>query len=270
LIQSIHADPETDRLFVSARINNTTVPALSYAIYYLDLKDDTLKQLIEYTTMLSGAAYRKGAYYLCTRGAGIFQVTETDLAADFPVPTPLYNIIGIPGNTFMGMIKLKDPAESIIAIERTGGGLYEILEDEQGAAFLSQMYYNIGTSVTINSYALGALALWEDASGFIKKLVVSRQGTLYSTSYNNGYVEFYLNSYDGSFDKGNPFYYMDTVYGNSDRYTTSLGKLPINHLFQAPREVDPEMTFFASTQTAGLWSFRNRLFNGGWQWNSED
>jgi len=270
-LQSIYADPETDRLFVSAgsaSINNT----IAYSIYYLDLKDDTLKLLRNFTAMLSGAAYRKGTYYLCTRGAGIFQVTETDLAADLPISTPLNNFFGIPGNlmSFMGMIKLKDPAESIITIDRTGGSLYEILENEQGVAYFSPMYYYIGTSVTITSYAIGGLALWEDASGFIKKLVVSRQGTLYSTSYNNGYTEFYLNSYDGSFDKGNPIYYMDTVSGYSDRYSTSLGKLPINHLFQAPREIDPEMTFFASTQTAGLWSYRYRPFNGGWQWNSEE
>jgi hypothetical protein len=58
-----------------------------------------------------------------------------------------------------------------------------------------------------------------------------------------------------------------TVDGNTDRYTATIGKHPINHLFQTPNNIDPRMTFFASTQTAGLWSYRDRT--GGWQWNAE-
>ena len=57
---------------------------------------------------------------------------------------------------------------------------------------------------------------------------------------------------------------------DGSRYRTSLGRLPVGHLFQAPLALDADMTFFASTQSSGLWSYRNREEGGGWQWNAED
>jgi len=302
LLQSIYADPETDRLFVGAGITSKT--DITYAILYLDVNKDTdeqtLKMLKPKTAMLSGAVYRKDAYYLCTRGQGIFKVSEDNLKTN-PINDEmvlqLKNISEVkieteidpdnppdPDNLleikielqekdsdilFMSMIKLKDSAESIIAVGRANGVLYEILENEEGAAYFSQIYYNNGNSATIGAFAMGAYALWQDRDEVIKKLVTGRQGTLSSTSYNNGYVEFYLKSDNNSFDKDNPTRFMDTVH-NSDRYSTNLGKHPINHLFQAPESIDENMTFFASTQASGLWSYRDRPNNGGWQWNAEN
>jgi hypothetical protein len=191
---------------------------------------------------------------------------------------------------FMGMIKLND--KSIIAIGRNDGILYEILTDdnieelfahdndddekelyksiitEKNGAF-SQIFYDNTRSARTGGYATGAFTLWEDPlNSETKLLVAGRQGTLFSTSYNNGYIEFNLKS-DGSFDKENPSRGMLTV-NNSDRYSTSLEKQPINHLFQVPKEVDIRRIFFASTQTGGLWSYRDRSSNGGWQWNAEN
>jgi hypothetical protein len=111
------------------------------------------------------------------------------------------------------------------------------------------------------------------------KLIAGIQGGLYnptntttsSSSYTHGYVEFDLNP-NGSFNTSSPrrdSNRLETV-DNSDRYTTSLGKHPINHLFQTPVNIDENRTFFASTQTAGLWSYRDRPDNGGWQWNAEE
>ncbi|MDR2717307.1 MAG: hypothetical protein LBB89_04495 [Treponema sp.] len=315
LIQSIYADYDTGQLFAGARKNN----AATYAILYLD--GSTLRILESNTEMLSGAAYRDETYYLCTRGKGIFRVTE--LGKSSQKVLQLQNIgIGIEevanpdeesdtDNTsqtipsllgrnnnmlFMGMIRLEDK-KSIIAIGRNNGILYEILDDdalleickkvgennnaygdyeelyekikeENGGAFSQMSYINRNSSIATGNYATGALALWEEKDGYKKKLVAGRQGTLFSTSYNNGYIEFNLKA-DGSIDKENSNRLMDTVH-DTDRYSTNLGKNPINHLYQVPKEVDSDMIFFASTQTAGLWSYRDRPGNGGWQWNAEN
>ena len=170
------------------------------------------------------------------------------------------------------MIKLKDKDSTIIAVERKGGGLYEVLQD---GTFSQIRNNNSDSGFATGKYATGALALWEDSMDSGKKLLVAGiQGGLYSTStssYTNGYVEFELYS-DGSFNTGSRRHdsnNLQTV-DSTDRYTTSLGKHPMNHLFQTPSNIDKEMIFFASTQTAGLWSYRDRPRNGGRQWNAEE
>jgi hypothetical protein len=274
LIQSIYADPETNRLFAGARQKNSGV---NFALLYLGLDDNntptTLKMLRPQTSMLTGAVCRDDTHYLCTNGDGIFQVTETELANDIPSIEQLgYSTVDENREnnlSFMGMIKLEDGM--IIAVQRSGGILYEV----QDGAF-SQMYYtNSNTTISTGRYATGALALWKDEARGMMKLVAGIQGGLYSTStlsYTNGYVEFDLIYPTGAFDKASSrrdSNRLQTV-NDTDRYTTSLGKHPINHLFQTPQDIDKNMTFFASTQTAGLWSYRDRPNNGGPQWNAEE
>ena len=323
-------DGEGGQLFAGARKSSKNTE--TYAILYLDSSTDTLQKLKSDTEMLSGAVYRKteGIYYMCTRGNGIYRVKKTDLETNSVSDTTVLQLKNIrkaeiqveidPGDppsdpdeppeiqieiqpviqernnriVFMNIIKLKDSAESIIAIGRDGGVLHEILtndalvdmfddvpdsaellEDLKESRAFSQIFYinsetgNPSGNARTGGFATGAFALWEDPLNSATKLLVAgRQGTLFSTSYNNGYIEFKLTS-DGSFDKENPSRGMLTV-DNSDRYSTSLEKQPINHLFQVPVEVDTRKIFFASTQTGGLWSYRNRSSNGGWQWNAED
>jgi hypothetical protein len=303
-IQSIYTDPETNRLFAGARKRDST----TYALLYLD-DDDTWKILRSETAMLTGIVCRKeiqgqeeeeepeeeqeqgqelelgqgqeqeevNIFYLCTNGRGIFRVSETDLMADTgEIPlSQLVNMrngeIGNSSISFMGMIKLEDEDGTIIAVERNGGGLYEVFQDNT----FSQMRNSSGSSIRTGRFATGALALWEDTSHSMKKLVAGIQGGLFSTSsssYTNGYVEFDLLYPSGAFDRDSPrrdSNRLQTV-NNTDRYSTSLGKHPINHLFQAPPDIDINMTFFASTQTAGLWSYKDRPDNGGWQWNAEE
>jgi len=307
-IYSTYSDDPADdgQLFVGARKNDKENE--DYGILYLS--GTTLKTLRDNTTLLSGAAYRNSSYYVCTRsddekrGGRILKVSTA-----FNSVTQLNNIgsekIKVPKDpqveppefddkwritynykdiSFMGMIKLKNTEGSIIAIERDRGYLYEILTDTdvnnmfpspqdttavdalKDSAF-SQIYYKNGDKAETGGYAMGGLALWEGDS--TKLLVASRQGTLLSTSYNNGYREFLLKS-DGSFDKTRILYPSFMYTCDESRYTTSLGKHPINHLFQAPDTVDKDKTFFTSTQTGGLWSYRNRIGSGGWQWNAED
>ena len=291
-IQSIYAasadtettvDPETtvnsvtitSRLFAGAGKNDRG--RATYAILYLDNTYDTFKILKSDTFILSGAAYREeeDIYYLCTRGDGIFHITETELKEADLTKSNISSVSQLKENnasTFMGTIKLKDDQSTVIAVARNGGALYKVYNGsfEQ----ISGSNGNIATG----RYATGALALWNEIDSVTgnttpKMLIAGIQGGLYSTttsSYTHGYVEFDLKE-DGSFDTDSNSRAPDiSINGNIDRYTASLGKHPINYLFQAPKEVDENMTFFASTQTKGLWSYRDRPDNGGWQWNAEE
>jgi hypothetical protein len=258
-IQSIYADPEKESLFVGARKSDRN----SFAIYYLN-EDDILLPFLDdnnailTTSLLSGAVYREydSSFYLCTRGE-LFKVNETD-----------FGYVLLSKAVFMGMIKLKDANNTIIAVERNDGYLNEIKEDGWPRRMIS-------ANGRTGKYATGALGLWEDPlNPYRKMLIAGVQGGLYtssSTSYSHGYVEFDLNI-DSSFNYFTPRRETNSLQSvhDANRYTTSLGRHPINHLFQAPKHIDGEMTFFASTQTAGLWSYRYRPDNDGWQWNAEE
>ena len=176
----------------------------------------------------------------------------------------------------MGIIKLKN--DMIIAIERNEGNLYEV----QDSAFRRLHYTppnppdNPTNWIGAGSYATGALALWQgtDIDQVARKLlIVGIQGDLYTTTSTNpnGYVEFDLNTNDGSLilNSDSRFIYPDlkSVESNAE-YLANLGPVPINHLFQVPEEVDVNMTFFASTQKEGVWSYRD-IPPRGLQWNTE-
>jgi len=273
VIQSIYADPASNRLFAGASKNSLA----TYGILYLDTTSTSLKLLKGDTSIFSGAVYRESEdiHYLSTRG-GIFQISDADLAQN-----KIDSLETLIENTaveekdkkndrmFMGMIKLED--NTIIAIERNGGALHEI----QMGSF-TRMQNADGKWIKIDKYATGAMTLWENLErNNLKKLVVGIQGGLFSTttsSHTYGYVEFDLTDAAGVFDKNLTRHdagKLQTVDDN-DRYTANMGTLPINHLFQTPENIDSNRTFFASTQTVGLWSYRDRPKNGGWQWNAEE
>jgi hypothetical protein len=242
------------------------------------LDDTGLLLLKEKTELLSGAVSRDSIHYLCTRGdsnnrkGGIFSVTETELLSVLPNVLPTVNNLpardgGEQHRLFMGMIKLDD--RSIIAVERNGGAFFSV--DQTG---FTQIRYSNGEPVATGKYATGALAVWQDSTGGIQMLTAGIQGGLYtssSSSYSHGYVEFELDSVSGSLvtstsrRDNTP---DETVNHNKERYTATIGKHPVNYFFQAPLDIDYNKTFFASTQTSGLWSFRDRT--GGWQWNAEN
>jgi hypothetical protein len=278
LIQSVYADPLTNRLFAGAGKNDRTHAV--YGILYLDEVENTLRILKSDTKIFSGVIYHEAEdmYFLCTRGSGIFQVSEAEFAVADLARTAIGESAIVPlddnsdisdenknaNRMFMGMIRLED--DMIVAVERNGGALYAV---ENGS--FRQITYASGEVMATGKYATGALALWE-GSGW-KMLITGIQGGLYNTttsSYTHGYVEFDLDS-GGSLntasfrhDPGN----LRSVSDN-DRYKATIGKHPINHLYQALPIIDDNMTFFASTQTTGLWSYRDRPNNGGLQWNAE-
>jgi len=287
LIQSLYTvtTESGSRLFVGA-MNNS---GRDFGVLWLnDISDTdnpalTLVNGLNDTSMLSGAASRNEGsgivYFLSTKGRSVYMISENELTTGGPAQQ-----LGETGNRmFMGMIKLNNGP--IIVIERNGGAFFEARESG-----LRPLMYSDGTAVrgASGKFATGALALWQqvtyDENGTPnytdgkRMLIAGIQGGLFSsttsTSYSHGYVEIELDStyqYDAdkwlvlnSISDINPDI---TVDGNKPRYTATIGKHPINHFFQAPESIDNRMTFFASTQTAGLWSYRNRT--GGLQWNAE-
>ncbi|MCL2763034.1 MAG: hypothetical protein FWD36_07520 [Treponema sp.] len=273
-LQSIHADPEQPWLFASARSGS------SYVILYLNNNTDTLELIADTgnTEMLSGAVYRDNIYYLSTQGKGVFQVAIADLENNLAQIEQLTETTTIEGaaldnnRMFMSMIKLED--DMIIAVERKDGYLYEIKNNKT----FEKMRYADGTQIATGNYATGALALWQEFPAPTvgrKMLIAGVQGSLFTTissSHTHGYVEFVLHESNGAFHL-DPIHRSIkpniTVHNNTDRYTATIGKHPLNHLFQAPEGVDSNILFFASTQSAGLWSYKERP-GSGLQWNAEN
>jgi hypothetical protein len=290
-IQSIYADK--DRLFAGAINNNN---GNDFGLLYLD--DTTLKLLEGDTGMLSGAARLGAFHYLCTRGKGVFKVALDMSSVEQLMEFQLKQ--DEEGNSsyelaernclFMGMIQLDNTDRSIIVIERNRGTLFEVQE----TGFRQIRYQDNGEAVATGKYATGALAFWQEIlrdenedplplqPGYRKMLIAGIQGGLFSStttssSYTHGYMEFDLDNdldklkgSDGwlvfiSHNNISPDITVDT---HTDRYSATIGKHPINHMYQVQNEIDNQMIFFASTQTAGLWSYRNR--DDGLQWNAEN
>ena len=260
LIQTIYADPDTDRLFAGARNNKGN----DYGILVCDPTPPAslpfLRLLQGNTEMLTGAASdTSGNYYLSTgfpdtgKKGGVYKVDSA-----------LSSITHLGGGNLMGMIKLKDPAKTIIVIERENGMLYMVTVTG---------VFPLGLAAAINKWTTGAMAIWENVVNPAEKmLIVGIQGGLYSTSssssFKHGYVEFYLTA-AGALDPTRPRNDPPTItVANSDQYQGSLGKHPINFMHQTSTAVDPNRLFFVSTQAAGLWSYKRR--SDGLQWNAED
>jgi len=264
-IQTIYADPDTNWLFAGARTGDR------YAVLYMDDDDpprlNVLGMVSNGTTRLTGAAFDGTRYYLSTYGSGFFKVdgnTAVRLSRDV--------VDGSDNNLkFTGMYKIKNEKlgiERIIAVEREDGTLFEIDNDT-----FKQLRDSNDRIMKGGKLATGAIDLWVGLPGGSRAvgdnlLVLGIQGGLYNTtrtSYTYGYVEFL---YD---ETGDSFTQVDRLSViNPDRYTATIGKRSINHLFQVPPEIDDAMPYFASTQTSGLWSYRDRPGNGGWQWNAEN
>jgi hypothetical protein len=166
------------------------------------------------------------------------------------------------GIEFRGIIKLG--SSYIAAIERSG-----------------QLYKVDSTSINGTPHKIpddylstGALAIWEDPANTSRRLLLAGQQSkvISASAYSNGYVELTLGTNGNPVSAfrepgtGNPSSIFD---GDNDRYKSTIGRLPINFMYQAPKNVDPgEMRLFASTQSGGVWSYRKR--NGIYQWNAED
>ena len=162
-------------------------------------------------------------------------------------------------HNFMGIINLG--GGQIVALRRDSGELWNV--SDSGIT---------NTNKKMNKYSTTALALWSARAGSGPQLLLAgmQESLVYTTNsaYVNRYREFPLTSGALSGDPREPGQGSPTTAPDTAKYTSSIGKHPVNHLFQAPYSVDSEMTLFAATENQGLWSYRAR--SGIPQWNAEE
>ena len=260
-IQYIYAAPNSSYVFIGAERPNEN----SFAVFYTDNGGQiTLTSDIppdKDTSELFGAAYDENNYYLCTRG-GIYYATDPGSTFTLIQPSAGSSL----GNDFTGIIN----TGSIVAIDRgtigsgNGGKLYTI--ESSGTPTIKN------TGISLDKFgSTGALAIWEDPLKPGSRLLLAGRTPTGLTSYTNGYVEVDLDTTGKPFGEfrepgiGDPSSVLD---GANGRYQSSIGRLVITSIFQAPRGVDSGMRLFASTQGDGVYSYRSR--NGVYQWNAED
>ena len=281
VVNSLFADGST--LYAGVRNSSRN------AVFYID--DNAGTTLTEVNNglgaepgLLSGAV----GGYISTRNIGSNGPTSEDGNGIFSVNGNSATAVTYSGtNTsvdrrIMGMIKL--PSGDVIAINRSGV-LFDVTAGykEIPGTWKDGNGNQTSSNLVAGRPSTGALAVWTGTVGGnnqAQMLIAGVQGSVSSTTFNNGYVEFYLDP------TSTPNYAIDTgkppnpnpnsangnvlvsVQGQDSQYRASLGRLPVNHFFQAPSPNDPNGRFFASTQVSGLWSFRER--GGVLQWNAED
>jgi len=262
-LQSVYA--ANDKVFIGAeRVGN-------FIILYMADNDDGYIPLTPGGTndmpefLLCGIAYDSAYYYLCTRGNAIFATPIADIPVEFP-KTVLDDSF-----TFTGIINL-GINDIIVAISRNGK-LYNVSVDA-GVTIIEDI--SIGNS----RYSTGALAVWRDETGTPRLLLAGRQDSLVYTvdsGYTYGFMELELdlNEING-IKAGSNFIEPGKADVSSvadhgyERYVSTLGKNPVNHIFQTPKSIDENMTLFASTQKNGVWSYKVRGSDTTPQWNAEE
>jgi hypothetical protein len=247
IVKSIHADE--DILFVSAIVNN------SYNIYYRKDSDSDFTIILEKTnSWLAGVASDLNYYYLCV-GSSIYCVDKLTIEPDTD------NIFTTDDKAFTGIVKINDDYCAAIS---DNGKIYEIENGAISSALTDK--FTDGRSST------GAIAVYKNTDDEPSLLLVGRKENFYTTSsgYTNGYVEITLDTtgkITGSFNE--PGKNTPSSVDDYDRFVSSLGKEPINHIIQTPAAIDPSMRLLASTQQHGVWSYRDRGDSKGMRWNSE-
>jgi hypothetical protein len=256
-----------DVLFIGAFSSN------NYAVLYIDENDPEneikILKLSEPTETqqivlgeISGAVKTGTSYYISTRRRGIFKI---DNPADGAIL--LDDIEGNETETvnisFTSIINLGDTAGTIALMARNGQ-LYTLSED-----ILTR---KDGIELKIGSHTFlstGALTIWVDSEDSDRRLLLAgRQDRLdYSVTsgFAYGYLEVELDNNgikEGALFREPGSTSVSSVTDN-DRFKSTIGRHPVNHIFQAPDGI-----LFASTQRNGVWSYRER--ETGWQWNAEE
>ncbi|MCL2196988.1 MAG: hypothetical protein FWB77_05175 [Treponema sp.] len=253
-------------LFIIARNNNI------YTLYYLyDANDNDDIPLHLDTgdnapTRLCGVAYNEtdNDYYICTDiGVFIYNGAALQLQNEQTEYEKFF------GSSFAGIINLKP--DKIAAITRSGS-LYLIPSPTSGEDALGSSIAGFSSSDHVSS---GALTLWKSGNDEFAQtiLLAGRQGKLYSSSateYTHGYVELLLDiNGDPSGTKfSEPGKQSPSTVDSYERFVSSLGPNPVNHIIQTPYEIDDRMIIFASTHQKGVWSYRFR--DNKYTWNAED
>jgi len=217
-----------------------------------EISEDSEKKFI--FGEVKGAASNGASYYICTNDRGIIKTEDPSLGAVY--------LSGGEGYLFTGIISLETDVNTIVAITRAG--LVFTVGDE------TAIFGNLSMGTRMST---GALAIWRDEDGVPKLLLVGRQDILeYTTSsgFTYGYMELSLDSNGINADQyvePGRTYPSSILDGDNEQYKSTIGKYPVNHLFQAPIGIDSKRTLFASTQKSGVFSYRDR---NPWQWNAEE
>jgi len=220
----------------------------SYAVHRINTLNNAVTQItgMESVSEFRGAAFNGTTYYLCTND-GIY--TSDLVTASM--------ISGSTGKSFMGIINL---GSDIAAIARNGD-LYSVND-------LSKAKVSFPNTRRL---ATGALALWSRDG--VNLLLVGAMDSYYSTNsgYEYGYMEIELAGGSINPNKGyerpglNPS--LSTV-DNPERFTNTIGKTPVNHIYQPSPSLNLGGTLIFASTNSGVWSYRER--NDEWQWNAEE
>jgi hypothetical protein len=254
-LQSIYG--AGDYLFVGAARGD-----ISYAILYTGGTGGLSRLSTGDTSELRGAAYLNSKYYLATRGSGIYRldspssdatiISGTESAGNFvgllPIPaeSPTSVIYGFTSNGTIG---------KVLPGSGSSDESWEKIQDHRNTIFTS------------------ALGIWspppppgatESPSGPSLLLIGRGDRSNTGISYTYGYYELNISSGDlgGSLEnpgQGNPSSVL-----KYEQYLASLGRYPLNGIYQVPWEIDKTMPIFASAEQKGLWSYRDDV------WNAED
>ena len=255
-VQSIYA--VEDVLFACVR-NDDNI----YKIHFKKGTSDFAEIPGTFSSTLNGVASDSTYYYLCIY-QGIYYAEKSQIDDPSTLPDTLPVLEKDKG--FTGIIELKNNYVAAITNE---GILYEI----------NDLIIREAAKFTDSRYSTGALALWyRDINDTMPSLLLAgRKEIYYSTSsaYTNGYVEITLDTTEGNPAIGrisgsgfsDPGKGAPSSIDDYEHYVSSFGKKPVNHIIQTPKNIDPKMTLFASTQQDGVWSYKDR--GNGEIWNAE-
>ena len=249
-------------LFITASTFSSS--AISYTVFYIDNSETVNKLIINDTGEINGIAFNGESYFLSTKDKGVYRI-DKDNIGDSALLIKYKDKDGKDVNiNFSGIINLQDDVNTILLITRNGD-IYTVKD------IITKI-----ENVSMGKMATGALAIWRenDQSSSSRLLLAGRQDSLNYSSYNYtyGYLELELDI--NGIKDGKKFVEpgkepLSTVsHGENERFQSTIGKYPVNYLFQVPSEIDGEMILFASTQKNGVWSYRDR--NGIFQWNAEE
>jgi len=258
-VQDIFA--ANDILFITASIPRSS-SAISYTIFYID-NSGTVTELINNTGEINGIAFNGESYFLSTKDRGVYRIDDISGGALLINKDTDGNDVNI---NFSGIINLQDNDNTILLIARNGS-VYTVKD------VITKI-----ENVSMGKMATGALAIWRenDQLSSNRLLLAGRQDSLSYSSfgYTYGYLELELDingikSGKNFVEPGNEP--LSTVsQGGNERFQSTIGKYPVNYLFQVPSEIDDEMILFASTQKNGVWSCRDRDLNDNKYWNAEE
>jgi hypothetical protein len=251
---------------------------MSYGILSVEYRDGDpqgyFRQVFSFSDnvpgQLSGAYYEadSNTFYLAS-GAGLYALKE-EAGAD-PV------IEMRQAGNFMRLLPIEiEGTKSLLGIIRVSGGNDHIWYGSFSGGALSVRFDG-----AVSAHFTSAAGVWENpdaaAGGYLLLLGRGRNPSQVTTSYTYGYYEVTIENglVNTSFDRHVPGSKSSadtrpTTVDSNAQYASSLGTRGINSIFQAPRDIDPDMPIFASTQKDGLWSLRYEASKGRREWNVED